>query len=99
MLELDIRANTASAPSLLLFPAFGAGIFSDRMPIGSAEITGDMNGGKAEHKSASADPAFAVCKTPLGRRLMEIRRCALENGMSLDTAEEIDEEIAEMRRY
>jgi hypothetical protein len=99
MPELDIRANTASTPSIFPLPAFGAGIFSDRMPIGSAEITGDVNGGKAEHKPASADPAFAVCKTPLGRRLMVIRRCALENGMRLNTAEEFDEEIAEMRRY
>ncbi|HLK59837.1 MAG TPA: hypothetical protein VKU00_24965 [Chthonomonadaceae bacterium] len=45
-----------------------------------------------------ADPAYAHCKTPLAKKLMEIRARALANGMKPNTTEEIDKEIAEMRR-
>ena len=50
-----------------------------------------------EQQPSAPEPTADVPKTPLGKRLWELRQQAIAAGMKLLTAEEIEQEIAEQR--
>jgi virulence-associated protein VagC len=50
-----------------------------------------------EHQSSNVDPISYAPKTPLGKRLRELRAKIVASGEPLLTAEDIDREIDEQR--
>ncbi len=91
------RAARATPPTAFasVTPTFGGAGYTalsvdDMLHLSGAATTRDANGRAAQ--AWEFEPT-----TPLGRKLMEIRRRAIENGMTFLTQEEVEAEVRARR--